>query len=95
MNGNQNTLNNYSLFEDKGILAMHECILRVFLRKDMSLNRRVFDWILGGRNDDADIEYFKQFSKIFTVQSLRKIFSSIPHTTEEAKLPFKVCFILL
>ncbi|KAL1237497.1 Protein pad-1 [Trichinella pseudospiralis] len=58
----------YLLREDVCRLVQ-KCIF-VLLRKDFSLNRRLFTWLCGSRNKQADLSYFRKHAKDLVLKSL-------------------------
>lgn len=65
----------------------------VLLKNDLSLNRRLFTWMLGGRNEEADSEYFREYAMENVLQSLKELFMEKPKDISQVGHPFKVSYL--
>jgi hypothetical protein len=55
------------LFDNEGVTRIIHCALSVVLRREVSLSRRVYSWLLGesgdGSNESVDRAYFDKYSR--------------------------------
>lgn len=62
-------LNSHNLLRSDMIRLVENCLF-VILKRDMSLNRRLYSWLLGAKNE---IEYFENITKPFVVEAVLKL----------------------
>lgn len=75
-------LNSHNLLRLDMIRLVENCLF-VVLKRDMSLNRRLYSWLLGPKNE---IEYFENITKPLVVEAvLRLIEASHKEETTEAQ----------
>ncbi len=56
----------------------------------MSLNRRLFTWLLGAGDEKSATHYFEAYSKSATVAAISESFDAQPTSKEQAVLPYKI-----
>eukprot|EP01117_Protostelium_nocturnum_P017404 TRINITY_DN7085_c1_g4_i1.p1 TRINITY_DN7085_c1_g4~~TRINITY_DN7085_c1_g4_i1.p1 ORF type:complete len:1777 (-),score=358.26 TRINITY_DN7085_c1_g4_i1:8-5338(-) len=61
----------FTFFDDKELSMLIMSALSVINRRDMSLNRRLFSWLLGNGEQD---DYFIRYSKNTTVLAIKQLF---------------------
>ncbi|KAJ2558721.1 hypothetical protein EV175_000661 [Coemansia sp. RSA 1933] len=65
-------------FEDKDLLLLMKHAAEVVLKKDMSLNRRLYTWLLGpGDSDDEQTAYFREHAQKHMSQALLGSFAAM------------------
>ena len=74
--------------------------LRTILRRDMSLNRRIYSWLLGEvqnsnnkENESMDVSYFEKYSKLILIKSLKIALKNSISTADLS--PYKILLSLL
>eukprot|EP01134_Creolimax_fragrantissima_P003076 CFRG3076T1 len=88
------------VFSEREVKVVLLPALAVVLRRDMSLNRRLYTWLLGpssgsGRNEaDSEREYFLKHSKESVVAAMRTAFLTKPLDKTSALAPYKVLVVL-
>lgn len=58
--------------------------------KDVSLNRRLYTWLLGTGDNVNSVHYFEAYSKRATVRALADSFDATPTSSASAVLPYKI-----
>jgi len=81
---------NIFTLEETSRLMKH--VILVHQRREISLNRRVYNWILGPQENDQ--EYYSKYSKEALVNALKSLFNEEFTKIEEAVLPFKIVYSL-
>merc|ERR1712000_242688 len=65
-------------------------VVKLVLRKEIALNRRLYNWFLGNEPNE-----FEEHGKKVIIAAVQQIFSSPPDTVENATHPFKIMKSLL
>jgi len=88
--GNHLDLNEDVLTEKEKIVLL-EGAIKLFEKKDISINRRLYKWIFGG-DIDNEIEVTRENSKGFQlmIEALKNLFKSTPADAQEAIQPIKI-----
>ncbi|KAI9258777.1 Dopey, N-terminal-domain-containing protein [Phascolomyces articulosus] len=88
------------------LVVLMKSALSIVLRKDMSLNRRLYAWLLGDDgNSQIQMKYFKSFGEKAAIQAVRALFYATTNHTpsspqnetyvSEAQRPYKILISLL
>ncbi|KAL7749665.1 hypothetical protein RI367_004893 [Sorochytrium milnesiophthora] len=64
----------------------------VVLRKDMSLNRRLYSWLL---SEDEDARYLQKYGLSPLITAFREMFHTRQHSAFEVQRPFRILISLL
>lgn len=83
---------NLNLFDNSELPRLVKRLLLVQLRREISLNRRVYTWLLGP--DESDHTYYQKYSKHLVVSSMSSLFQGQFEKIEEAVVPFKILLYL-
>lgn len=80
------------------LVMMMRAALGIVLRKDMSLNRRLYAWLLGGEgNSQTQLIYFNQFAEKPATQAIRSMLqenTQIQDTVNQQR-PYKILISLM
>ncbi|OLL25389.1 Protein dopey [Neolecta irregularis DAH-3] len=67
----------------------------VVLRRDLSLNRRLWRWFLGPEEEHVDPEHFQKFGLQYLLSGLNEILDPELSNTRDLVRPFRICLALL
>lgn len=87
-----------SSFVVRSVLSEHDrvilmdAVLGCVLRRDLSLNRRVYSWLLGPDGTEA---YFEQYALAIVTHALRRDVASPAQAQRVAQRPYKIFITLL
>ncbi|KAF9398703.1 hypothetical protein BGX21_007403 [Mortierella sp. AD011] len=81
------------LIEDNDLIVLVKAAVGVVLRKDMSLNRRLYAWLLGSQEGKKKV--FDGPAKTALITGLRSILLSDSDDLQEAQKPYRVFVSLL
>jgi hypothetical protein len=76
-------------------MTLMAACLGVVVRREMSLNRRLYAWILGSTAENSTSQYFEENTKEVVIQAVKKTFTEEPHDVASATRPYKVLMALL
>eukprot|EP01094_Clydonella_sp_ATCC50884_P023658 TRINITY_DN5731_c0_g2_i1.p1 TRINITY_DN5731_c0_g2~~TRINITY_DN5731_c0_g2_i1.p1 ORF type:complete len:1753 (+),score=537.61 TRINITY_DN5731_c0_g2_i1:137-5395(+) len=84
------------LFSQEDLIVLASSSLLVVTRREVSLNRRLYAWLLGGANE-ADAAWFKQYGKPVAVGAVHMLFEEMSNSTTAngVTLPLRVLMALL
>ncbi|CAG8507748.1 1615_t:CDS:10 [Paraglomus brasilianum] len=82
------------LDQDDLILLMKSAIA-VVLRKEMSLNKRLYNWLLGPEDNEDRVQYFEEYGKAAAVAALKSCFFSKTKGLATAQQPYKMLISLM
>ncbi|ORX62705.1 hypothetical protein DM01DRAFT_1314259 [Hesseltinella vesiculosa] len=105
----QNYVLRFRTLAHDDLVTLTRSALSIVLRKDMSLNRRLYAWLLGtDTNAKAQLQYFHQFAEPAVIQAMRGLFhSTYPNSLKDvpeddyatmivdAQKPYKVLISLM
>lgn len=78
------------------LVLLVRATLTVVLRRDMSLNRRLYTWLLGADDgSDIQLQYFKEHGLDLVVEALRQQLHFSEGTSADQQRPFKILISLL
>ena len=78
------------------VVLLVKAALSVVLRRDMSLNRRLYTWLLGAdEGSETQLLYFKAHSLDLVVEALRQQLLFSEGTSADQQRPFKILISLL
>ena len=88
--GNHISLNEEILSKKEKIVLL-EGAIKLFEKKDISINRRLYKWIFGG-DIDNEIEITTENKQGFElmIEALKNLFTNIPSDAQEAIQPIKI-----
>ncbi|KAJ1920551.1 hypothetical protein H4219_001250 [Mycoemilia scoparia] len=99
---NQIPLQCSKILTKKNIVILMKSALQVVLRKDMSLNRRLYTWLLGSGESEAEHEiFFEKYTHESVTVAISELFStgdapmSSPLASDIEQLPFRIMIGLL
>lgn len=72
------------------VILLLSLLLFLMVRKDVSLNRRLYTWLLGTGDTVNSIHYFEAYSKGATVRAIADSFEAAPTSSASAVLPYKI-----
>ncbi|KAJ2849920.1 hypothetical protein GGI22_005451, partial [Coemansia erecta] len=83
-------------FSDKDLLLLMKHAAEVVLKKDMSLNRRLYTWLLGsGDSDDEQAAYFREHAQKHLAQALLGSFAAMGSDPDHQHTVLRVLIGLL
>ncbi|KAJ1799857.1 hypothetical protein LPJ59_001537 [Coemansia sp. RSA 2399] len=83
-------------FADKDLLLLMKHAAEVVLKKDMSLNRRLYTWLLGpGDSDDEQAAYFQEHAQRHLAQALLGSFAAMSSDPDHQHTVLRVLIGLL
>ncbi|KAJ1666243.1 hypothetical protein IW140_003231 [Coemansia sp. RSA 1813] len=83
-------------FSDKDLLLLMKHAAEVVLKKDMSLNRRLYTWLLGpGDSDDEQAAYFREHAQKHLAQALLGSFAAMSSDPDHQHTVLRVLIGLL
>ncbi|KAF9975535.1 hypothetical protein BGZ73_000795 [Actinomortierella ambigua] len=83
---------NHGLIEQRDLVVLVKAAVGVVLRKDMSLNRRLYAWLLG--HQEGKKKVFGGAAKSALITGIQSMLSSSHQELAESQKPFKVFFSL-
>ncbi|CAG8542048.1 7991_t:CDS:10 [Funneliformis mosseae] len=84
------------IIQQDDLILLMKSASAVVLRKDMSLNRRLYAWLLGpDENPEQQIEHFHQYGKSALVSALRNMFFLDTSDLATAQRPYKILISLM
>ncbi len=86
-------MTHFRIWEKPQLSRLIQSALLVLARREMSLNRRLFSWLLGGNEENT--EYFPKYAKEVTAIAVKELFLVVPDSVPSATLPPKILMALL
>ncbi|ORY00279.1 hypothetical protein K493DRAFT_392010 [Basidiobolus meristosporus CBS 931.73] len=83
------------IFEEENLKILMSHAVGVVLRKDMSLNRRLYTWLLGPGEQKQQQEYFETYSKNILLSAMKEMFFAESASVIDLQRPYKVLISLM
>ncbi|KAG9286705.1 hypothetical protein G9A89_012255 [Geosiphon pyriformis] len=84
------------MMKEEDLILLMKSAVAVVLRKDMSLNRWLYTWLLGpGEGSKQQIYHFQEYAKSAIVAALRSLFFSNSSDLNTAQRPYKILISLM
>ncbi|KAK9768419.1 hypothetical protein K7432_000963 [Basidiobolus ranarum] len=83
------------IFEEENLKILMSHAIGVVLRKDMSLNRRLYSWLLGPGEQKQQQEYFEAYTKKTLLSAMREMFFLESANVIDLQRPYKILISLM
>ncbi|KAI8330957.1 Dopey, N-terminal-domain-containing protein [Choanephora cucurbitarum] len=96
----QNFVLKHCMIPHEDLVILMRAALGIVLRKDMSLNRRLYAWLLGSDGKtQTQISYFNQYAEKAATHAVRGMLQQHPHNqkldVEQQQRPYKILISLM